>query len=249
MSGRRQWLLSARRWPAGSSARHGWSASSSIGTASVSRLSASPLTCATRASATRPPRRCTWSYQQESETREELTFAIRTDAAPQLFIDAVRREVRAASADLPLYNVSTLAARYDGSITSERMLATTSGVLGGLSLLLVVVGVYGTLAYAAAQRTRELGVRLALGAARTDIARLLLRDALVPVAAGVVIGLPVALAAGALARGTLFGVSAADPWTYIASSVVLVAAGTVAAVIPARRAANTDPMTALREDG
>ena len=87
------------------------------------------------------------------------------------------------SARLPLYTVSTLDAIYDGNIATERLLATIAGFLGSLAMLLVSVGVYGTLAYAAARRTREMGVRLALGAERTDIIRLLLTGALVPVTA------------------------------------------------------------------
>ena len=102
-----------------------------------------------------------------------MTFALRTDGNPLALVDAVRQQVRDVSPRLPLYTVSSLDAKYDASIATERMLATIAGFLGGLALLLVSVGVYGTLAYAAARRTREMGVRLALGAERTDIIRLL----------------------------------------------------------------------------
>ncbi len=115
--------------------------------------------------------------------------------------------MRGVSAQLPIYKLSTLDAIYDGNIATERLLATIAGFLGGLALLLVSVGVYGTLAYAAARRTREMGVRLALGAERTDIIRLLLTGALAPVTAGILVGLPCALAATRLAQGMLFGVT------------------------------------------
>ena len=149
---------------------------------------------------------------------------------------------------LPLYTVSSLDAKYDASIATERMLASIAGFLGSLALLLVAVGVYGTLAYAAARRTREMGVRLALGAERTDIIRLLLSGALVPVTAGILIGLPLALAATRLARGMLFGVTSTDPLTFATVGVLLLVTGALAASLPARRAARTDPMVALREE-
>ncbi len=144
--------------------------------------------------------------------------------------------------------MSSLDARYDGSIATERMLATIAGFLGSLALLLVSVGVYGTLAYAAARRTREMGVRLALGAERADIIRLLLTGALVPVTAGILIGLPCALAASRLAQGLLFGVTSTDPSTFATVGLVLLSAAALAAAIPARRAAHTDPLVTLREE-
>ena len=177
-----------------------------------------------------------------------MTFALKTDGNPLALVEAVRQQVREVSPRLPLYTVSSLDARYDGSIATERMLATIAGFLGSLALLLVSVGVYGTLSYAAARRTREMGVRLALGAERTDIIRLLLTGALVPVTAGILIGLPCALAASRLAQGLLFGVTSTDPATFATVGLVLLVTAAVAAAIPARRAAQTDPMVALRDE-
>ena len=145
------------------------------------------------------------------------------------------------SAQLPIYRVSTLDAIYDGNIATERLLATIAGGLGSLALLLVSVGVYGTLAYAAVRRTREVGVRLALGARRTDILRLFLTGALTPVTLGLLVGLPCALAATRLAQGTLFGVSPTDPATFGAVAGILLLTATAAASVPARRAAAHRP--------
>lgn len=179
---------------------------------------------------------------------EELTFALRTDGNPLALVDALRQQVRDVSPRLPLYTVSSLDAKYDASIATERLLATIAGFLASLALLLVSVGVYGTLAYAAARRKREMGVRLALGAERKDIVRLLLSGALAPVTAGILIGLPCALAATRLARGMLFGVTSTDPVTFATVGVVLLLTAAAAASVPARRAARTDPMVALREE-
>jgi ABC-type antimicrobial peptide transport system permease subunit len=179
---------------------------------------------------------------------EELTFALRTDTAPEDVLSVVRREVGEVSRQLPIYKVSTLDAQYDAAMTPERLLALLSSFIGGFSLLLVGVGVYGTLAYAAARRTREMGVRLALGARRLDIARLLLTGALTPIVAGIAAGVPLALGAGYLIRSTLYGVSAGDLATYLLAAALLVAAGVSAAVGPAKQAAATDPMVALREE-
>ena len=189
-----------------------------------------------------------FTYSYMTQFAEELTFALKTDGNPLALVDAVRQQVRDVSMRLPLYTVSSLDARYDASISTERMLASIAGFLASLALLLVAVGVYGTLAYAAARRTREMGVRLALGAGRTDIIRLLLSAALVPVTAGILIGLPLALAATRLARGMLFGVTSTDPVTFVTVAALLLLTAAMAAAIPARRAACTDPMVALREE-
>ena len=189
-----------------------------------------------------------FTYSYMPQFAEELTFALRTDGNPLALVDAVRQQVRDVSPRLPLYTVSSLDAKYDASIATERMLASIAGFLGSLALLLVAVGVYGTLAYAAARRTREMGVRLALGAERADIIRLLLSGALMPVTAGILIGLPFALAATRLAKGMLFGVTSTDPLTFATVVVLLLLTAAMAAAIPARHAARTDPMVALREE-
>ena len=207
-------------------ARRLFGAESAVGrqierTTGGSRSWASRPMCATRACGTSPATPSTSRISYMPQFAEELTFALRTDGNPLALVDAVRQQVRDVSPRLPLYTVSSLDAKYDASIATERMLASIAGFLGSLALLLVAVGVYGTLAYAAAQRTREMGVRLALGAERADIIRLLLSGALMPVSVGILIGLPCALAATRLAKGMLFGVTSTDPLTFATVAVVL----------------------------
>ncbi len=187
-------------------------------------------------------------YLQQPRSWEQLTFVLRTDTDPTALTDIVRREVRALAPTVPLYSVSTLGAQFDASITTERLLASLSGFFGGMAVLLMAIGVYGTLTYAVSHRTRELGVRLALGAERRDIARLLLGGALVPVCVGLLVGLPLAFAASRVTQSALFGIASSDPVAYSAGAVLLVGVAATAAWIPAQRAARTDPMTTLRHE-
>jgi predicted permease len=177
-----------------------------------------------------------------------MTFAIRADMPVAALGDLVRREVRAAAPALPAPSLTTLDAVYDASITTDRLLATLSGFFGAMALLLVSMGVYGTISYAIAQRRRELGVRIALGADGQAIRRLLVKGALVPVAAGVLLGLPAALMAGTLGRSALFGITPRDPLAYGVCTFVLFGIAALAAWMPARRAAHMDPVTALRAE-
>jgi ABC-type antimicrobial peptide transport system permease subunit len=142
----------------------------------------------------------------------------------------------------------TVRQRLDESIFEERMLATLSGFFGGLALLLAAIGLYGVVAYGAAQRAREIGVRIALGAERGDVLRLVLRDAMLLVAAGLAIGLAVSLGAARAVASILFGIQPADPLAFVSTACVLFAVGAAAAFLPARRAASMDPMRALREE-
>jgi ABC-type antimicrobial peptide transport system permease subunit len=124
-------------------------------------------------------------------------------------------------------------------------------VLGGfasLGLLLAAIGIYGVLAYSVARRTREIGVRMALGAARRRVVRMVLRDSLVPVVAGSVVGIVVALVATRLMRAMLYGVSPTDPVTFAVVTLVLLGVAVLASAVPATRAARVDPIVALREE-
>jgi predicted permease len=175
-------------------------------------------------------------------------FVVRTDLPPGPAAELVRGAVHEIAPGVPIASLATLEARVDGAIASERLLANISGFFGVMALLLVGIGVYGTLAYSIAQRARELGVRLALGATQRDIAGMVLRGALTPVCLGLAVGLPLTLAASRVAGGLLYGITPRDPGAYVTSIAVLLAAALVAAAVPIRQALHADPIGALREE-
>jgi hypothetical protein len=163
---------------------------------------------------------------------------------------AAVREARAAlaatSPHLMVRKVTTLGAQVDQATARERLLLGLASAFGGIALLLAAVGMYGTLAYAVARRTREIGVRLALGAQRGAVMRLVLGDSLLLVAGGLLAGIPLSLAAGRVLRSFLFGVTAYDVPTLATAGAVLTVVALLAAFGPARRASRVDPMSALR---
>jgi len=147
---------------------------------------------------------------------------------------------------LTLTDLNTIDELVDDSLIRDRLIATLSSVFGALALLLAFIGLYGVMSYAVARRTHEIGVRMALGAQHGNVIWLVLQEALVMVAIGIVIGLPAALGATRLVSSRLFGLSPNDPLTVAASALVLAAVAVLASFIPARRATKVDPMVALR---
>jgi ABC-type antimicrobial peptide transport system permease subunit len=145
-----------------------------------------------------------------------------------------------------LIRVRTLAEQRMRSLSTPRMAATLLGMLGGLGLLLGTLGLYGVMAYLVTQRTHEIGIRMALGAERGNILRLVLRQALRLVVLGLALGTLGALAAARLIEGLLYGVQPQDPMTMAMVMLVLAGAALVACLLPARRAVRVDPITALR---
>jgi ABC-type antimicrobial peptide transport system permease subunit len=148
--------------------------------------------------------------------------------------------------DLPVSELKTMRAQVRESLFVERMVATLSAAFGILATLLAALGLYGVMAFAVALRTREIGIRMALGAQRRDVLRMVLRDVAVLVALGVALGLPGGYGVGRVIETQLFGLSARDPLTFAAATVTLLATALVAGYVPARRAAVVDPMVALR---
>jgi ABC-type antimicrobial peptide transport system permease subunit len=163
-------------------------------------------------------------------------------------IAPLRQLVASLDKDLPVYRAQTLAERLARSVSEQRTAATLVGAYGLLALLLAAVGLYGSMAFLVSRRTREIGIRMALGARSAVVLRHVLREALRLAALGSFIGLLVALPAARLVRAQLFGVGPADPATFIAVPVILAIVAVAAAYLPARRATRVDPVLALRSE-
>jgi hypothetical protein len=175
-------------------------------------------------------------------------YVVRTAGAPADLGGSLRREVQAVDPKLIVTAVAPVSQDVDRALVRERLLARLSGFFGVLAAALTAVGLYGLMAYAVANRTREVGIRMALGASRRHVLRAEIGSALKLTAIGVAVGIPAALASGRIIATQLFGVSPGDPATLtaVAASLTLVAA--LAAFGPARRASRVDPVVALRSD-
>jgi putative ABC transport system permease protein len=182
---------------------------------------------------------------QVPEHAEEQSFELRTAMRPSALMLPAQDAVAGVSKAIPL-EFHTLAEQVDDSLVQERLLATLSTFFGGLALLLAMIGLYGALSYVVAQRQREFGIRMALGAPRDSILRLVMRDVVIVLAGGVTAGVCISLAAVGLLQKMLFGLAARDTMTLLASVGVLSAVGFFAGYLPARRAMRVDPMVALR---
>src|SRR5262249_3230337 len=178
--------------------------------------------------------------------RGPMPLVVRPAGDPTRAAAAVRREARAMDPAMPMFEVEPLATQVAASLREERLLATLSSGFGLLALLFSCLGLYGILSYTVARRTNEIGVRMALGAARRDVLWLVLRDALRLVLIGAALGVPAALAAARLISSQLFGISAADPVAFGLATLALLVVSVVAAYLPARRATRVDPLVALR---
>jgi predicted permease len=187
-------------------------------------------------------------YLQAAEL-EEMTLYLRTTAAAAPAVPALAREaVKRADASLPIYRMTTLDATAETSLAVERMLALLSMLFGLLATLLAAVGLYGVMSYTVARRTREIGIRIALGADRPQVLGLVLGEVAVLTGLGIAVGLPGAYAVGRAAEAQLFGLSPLDPVSLVGAALVLAAVGLLAGYLPARRAAATQPLLALRSD-
>ena len=175
-------------------------------------------------------------------------FALRTVLPSLALATAARKAMAAIDPDIPLTDLSTQEQIRDGAISQQRTFAFLCSSLAVLAVLLSCIGLYGLMAYHVSRRTGEIGVRMALGAQAADVARSILREALVLVGFGIAIGLPAAFAVTRLIHGQLYGVRPNDPATFAIGTVTLVAVAFGAAWLPARRAARVDPMVALRSE-
>jgi predicted permease len=175
-------------------------------------------------------------------------FCVRATGDAGALITAIRNEVRQLDPNLPVSEIKTFADQIDESISRERMIALLSSFFGLFALLLAGLGLYGVMAYAVARRTREIGIRMALGAQAGNVLWLVLRETLLLVSIGIAIGLPTALAATRLTKGMLFGLAATDPLTIALATLVMIAIAAMAGYLPARRAMQVDPMVVLRQE-
>jgi predicted permease len=177
-----------------------------------------------------------------------MEVAVRTKAEPRELILELRKGIQLANPHLAIGECTTMAEAVEDSIGAQKLAGLVIGVFGGLVLLITVVGLYGLLSYLVAQRTQEIGIRMALGADRSKVAGLVVRQALLLMVAGTAIGVGLAFASNRLLQRFLFGVSAMDPWTIGLASLGLVTCGVLAAVLPAKRAATINPVEALRTE-
>jgi predicted permease len=175
-----------------------------------------------------------------------MNLCVRTVGDPTKVTAAIRREVQSIDTNVPVYNVRTLEAQLDESLSQERLVATLSSWFGAFALLLAAIGLYGVLAYSVTRRTNEIGLRMALGAERGGVIWMVLREALLLVGMGVAIGVPLALALARSVSSLLYGLKPTDSLTISVAVVLLFLVAAVAIYLPARRASRVDPMVALR---
>jgi ABC-type antimicrobial peptide transport system permease subunit len=175
-----------------------------------------------------------------------LTVAVRTSSEASPIVAAVRQAVRTTGSDILVTRVGTLAQQMDAKLLQERLLSTLSAGFGILALLLSAVGLFGVLAYELARRTREIGIRMALGAQPGDVSSEILRQTLLLVAVGIMIGAPCGILATRTAESLLYGVKPNDPWVLAGCAVLLSVVALTASYLPAHRAARIDPVVALR---
>jgi putative ABC transport system permease protein len=190
-----------------------------------------------------------YSHLQGPANRMSIV-ALSASADPGALIPAMRRQAQAMDPKVAVYAASTMQERIarTPAVSSRRYLLVLLGSFAAAALLLAIIGVYGVIAYAVTQRTREIAIRIALGARSREVLALVLRSGLRLVGAGIVMGAVAALALSRTLSSLLFGVNPADVWTYGLASLLLVLVATVASYLPARRATRFDPAMALRSE-
>jgi len=181
-------------------------------------------------------------------TQRTMYIVARTEGDPASLAPPLRAIVGRIDPELPLYDVRQMDQRLAGSLATARFNTLLLSLLGGVGLLLAASGIYGVIAYFVSQRTQEIGVRIALGASTGSVVRLILGQALRPVAIGAALGVAAALVASRVLASQLFGVSRTDPLTMAAVVATLIGVALAASAVPARRAAAVDPTRALQSE-
>jgi putative ABC transport system permease protein len=185
---------------------------------------------------------------QMSRILRRINVVVRTNTEPNSLVPAIRTEVGKIDPQLPLYNITTMRAAVNETVGVRRFAMAVLGLFATVALLLALSGIYGVIAHAVAQRTHEIGIRMALGAAREDVLRMILGDGGRLALAGVAIGIGASFLLTQWLRALLYGVSATDPITFLAVALLLLLTAMFACWIPARRASRVDPMIALRSE-
>jgi putative ABC transport system permease protein len=191
-------------------------------------------------------RRSIYTPYLQVQRPRPITLYVRTWQAPENAEATIRQAMQALDSNLVLNNFRTMQEQIDDNLTDERVIAFLASIFGALAALMTAIGVYGVLAYTTAQRTREIGIRIALGATHTNVLQLVLTEMLWLAGIGIAVGLPVSLLVTRAIRSQLFGISNNDPLTLCAVVLLISALALASAALPARRAAKVDPMVALR---
>jgi ABC-type antimicrobial peptide transport system permease subunit len=176
----------------------------------------------------------------------DMALHVKTQNDPQIIADQLRAETRALDPHLPLYNVKTLNKEIDESLVQERLVTWLSSAFGVLATLLTALGLYGVLTFSVVRRTREIGIRVALGAQRRDVMKLIMTRGLILVGVGVAAGIGASFALARVLKALLFGIEPTNALVMVSVSVGLALVALLACYIPARRATKVDPLVALR---
>jgi putative ABC transport system permease protein len=184
------------------------------------------------------------SYQ---DSNKRLSVVLRTPLPAAVLEPKIRQEIQRIDATLPVFGVASMNEVLDRSLASHRFSADLVGGFAGLAMLLASIGIYGLLSYMVGQRSREIGIRMALGARREHVMRMFLHRGIVLAGVGVVIGLVIAASSASLLASLLYGVRPRDPAVFLIVPLLLFAVAVVASYLPARRATKVDPLIALRE--
>jgi putative ABC transport system permease protein len=187
-------------------------------------------------------------FNQESFNIRRMTLILRTEGDPSNFVGSVRREVNSLDPDLALANIRTMDQLMSQSLGQSRYSGLLLGIFAIVALALAAVGIYGVIAYAVSQRTREIGIRIALGARKRHIFRLVVGHGMILSMIGVAIGVAASLMLTRYLSSLLYDVSSTDPVTFTSVVLILITVALLACSIPARRATRVDPMNALRHD-
>jgi len=231
--------------------RFGWSAIDNPGAIEIVGVVKDAFYSSVRQGARGPEETPIFAYAPFAQGARLNAMTVYVRSTPEALTalpEQLRRAARQADASLPVFSMQAVDTTVEQSLFSERMLAMLSAAFGLVATLLAAIGLYGVMAYTVSRRTREIGIRIALGAERRTVLWLVLREVAFITVAGIALAIPAAIALGGVVRSQLFGVSAADPWTMALASLVLGVVALVAGWLPARRAARVQPLLALRAE-